>query len=110
MIIFSVALCLCFQSIILNVDRSRSFYVLSWINEGKVLVKTDGDYYLSGVVSSEGASLDSIKQRLVEQNDRGLIEIKGNKVILTKLGTLFFISAEKLANLYNLQGWKLNRH
>ena len=110
LIIFSLALCLCFQSIILNVDRSRSFYVLSWINQGKVLVKNDGDYYLSGVVSSERESLDAIKQRLVEQRDRGLIEIKGDRVVLTKLGTFFYISAEKLAYLYDLKGWKLNRN
>ncbi len=109
LIILSIALCLCFQSLILNIDRSRSFYALSWVSQGKVLVKSDGGFDLRGVMSSESTNLEAINQRLVEQESRGLIEISNDEVRLTKVGIVLFVFAEKIADIYDLQGWNQNR-
>jgi hypothetical protein len=104
LIVFTVA-----QASILNIDRSRSFYVLAWVQEGKVLV-TGNQIDLSKVVSAEASSMTSIQTRLIEQSQRGLVTIKEGKYSLTKKGSLVLRISDLIAGVFKLELWAKNRN
>ncbi len=104
LIVFTVA-----QASILNIDRSRSFYVLAWVQEGKVLV-TGNQIDLSKVVSAEASSMTSIQARLIEQSQRGLVTIKEGKYSLTKKGILVLRISDLIAGVFKLELWAKNRN
>jgi hypothetical protein len=94
---------------VMNVDRSRSFYVLSWVENNKIETTTNGELILN-VESPEKFNIVSIKERLNEQSSRGLIEFRDNSYFLTWRGRLTFNMAETLAAFYKLDGWLKNRN
>lgn len=92
---------------LLNVDRSRSFYVLSWVDQGRVTVE-NGQIILE-VKSKESADIAGVDLRLKEQAERGLIR-EGNGVYkVTNLGKLTLRIANLLAKLFNLTNWEANK-
>ena len=96
-------------STILNIDRSRSFYVLAWT--GKNLISIDkNDYNLSGVQSDESLGHTGIEIRINEQISRKLIARDRNRLYLTKSGQIYLKVAQKLSDLYRLDYWKRNNH
>ena len=94
---------------VMNVDRSRSFYVLSWVEKKAIKVTDDGKLILN-VNSPEKFNLVSIKARLDEQSTRGLIEFRDQSYFLTWRGRLTLMIAEFLAAFYKLDGWFKNRN
>lgn len=94
---------------VMNVDRSRSFYVLSWVERRAIEVTDDGQLVLN-VNSPEKFNLISIKERLDEQSSRGLIEFRDQSYFLTWRGRLTLSMAEFLAAFYKLDGWFKNRN
>jgi|LakMenE18May11ns_1017448.scaffolds.fasta_scaffold9338412_1 hypothetical protein len=96
------------QTFILNIDRSRSTYVLSWVDQGLVSKSESGSFITSGILSKENSNELGTIQRLRENVDRGLISVKGEKVQLTLAGSLLLQICEGTANLFDLQGWKTN--
>lgn len=96
-------------SSILNIDRSRSFYVLSWVKDGNVHIKDNG-LVLTGVKSHEALDVDAIDSRLNEQISRGLINKLNGDYELTLRGSLMVKIADILSILFKLQGWNENKH
>lgn len=94
---------------LVNVDRSRSLYVLSWVENKKIETTADGELILN-VKSSEKFNLVSIKERLDEQSSRGLIKFRDQSYFLTWRGRLTLNMAETLAAFYKLDGWFKNRN
>jgi hypothetical protein len=97
-----------FANVILNVDRSRSFYVLSWVRYEKITLK-NGNLDYSLVQSTEKNSYEAITQRLKEQTERGLIRVS-DKCELTVRGKMTVHISDFLANAFSLEGWKSNNH
>jgi hypothetical protein len=103
LIIFSMA-----QATILNIDRSRSFYLLAWVQEGKVALVEDG-VNLSQVISGEANSTTSIHDRVIEQSQRGLIALEGEDYRLTKKGKVVLWISELVGKVFKLEYWAANR-
>lgn len=92
---------------LLNVDRSRSFYVLSWVDQGRVFVE-NGQIILE-VKSAESADIAGVDLRLKEQDQRGLIR-EGNGIYkVTNTGKLTLWIANLLAKVFNLTNWEANK-
>jgi hypothetical protein len=100
------------QYTVLAVDRSRSFYVLSWVEKGWFNY-AGGSLNLDptvvrGDIDLDTDNLEPIQQRIDEQISRRLIEIKGEKIQLTPVGELFLSTSNLTATLFNLKNWKTN--
>lgn len=104
----SIFFCFGASVTLLNIDRSRSFYVLSWVDAGVVsgsISKPD----LKNVKSLEKIDVNAISQRLSEQSQRGLISVSNNEFSLTIGGRILVTLSKSLSNLFKLNGWNLNR-
>jgi hypothetical protein len=95
------------QTQFINVDRSRSFYVLSWVDQG--LVQTEnGKLLFDKNCSLEMTNLNGISLRIDEQLARGFLVQKENRFHLTILGKTQLRISEQLAKLLNLGNWDQN--
>ncbi len=94
---------------LVNIDRSRSFYVLSWIQESAVY-RVDSNLDLNKVASKERLNLDAIQLRVDEQVSRGLVFLDGNKYQLTGLGKMYLSAANTAAKIYKLENWVKNQN
>lgn len=92
---------------LLNVDRSRSFYVLSWVEQGRVSVE-NGQIILK-VQSTESADIAGVDLRLMEQEQRGLIQESNGIYKVTNMGKLTLMVANHLAKIFNLINWEVNK-
>jgi len=92
------------QSVFLNIDRSRSFYVLSWIQNNH-LTYVNREIDLSRVKSQEKANESAIRDRINEQLSRGYLIESQSGVQLSKRGLLALTASNHLAELFNLNGW-----
>jgi len=92
---------------LVNIDRSRSFYLLAWTDQGKVR-ESSLQLDLGMVMSKENQNIEAIEKRLYEQVSRGLISINDNVYYLTDSGKVYLFISSNLANWFDLQNWKLN--
>ena len=90
-----------------NIERSRSFYLLSWISQNKIQIN-NGVLNLDLVNSSERLNPQAILDRLAEQQVRGYISVTNNSYSLTKRGKSMLWIAQQTAKLFKLEGWKKN--
>jgi hypothetical protein len=104
----SVSLVMLLNLVILNVDRSRSFYVLNWVNQNQIVLE-QGVLNLDNVISKEKSSKEAINVRLEEQINRGLILKKEGELSLSRSGEIVLRIAEVVATVFNLQQWKDNK-
>lgn len=94
---------------LMNIDRSRSFYVLNWIDKDKLYFERNN--LVSKVASQEANEIDAIEQRVFEHQSRGLLNIENSgKITLTLMGKLTLKISNFFANVFSLQGWFLNRN
>jgi len=100
------------QNSLVNIDRSRSFYVLSWINQELIVIGTPANsgIDLTLVESPEKMNKPAISQRITEQIQRGNVEITSQTARLTWQGKLILQLANFLANKFHLFGWYQNNH
>jgi hypothetical protein len=96
------------QTFILNVDRSRSTYVLSWVDKGYVMSDDTGNLFTEGILSKENSYELGTVQRVRENIDRGLMKVDGENVRLTFVGHILLNICEGTANIFDLKGWKMN--
>jgi hypothetical protein len=92
---------------LLNIDRSRSYFILEWIecSPSKELLLVQ-----SKVGATFGAGeIKAFDLRLVEQETRGFISREGNNVNLTRMGSTLFKFSEISAGAFNLSGWEANK-
>ena len=92
------------QAQILNIDRSRSFYVLSWVDKGLISLK-NSKIVFQKECSNEMMNPEAIKIRLLEQSNRGYISQSGHNFHLTFLGSLQLLIAKNLATVFDLNNW-----
>ncbi len=97
------------QGTLLNIDRSRSLYVLSWVHFHEISY-VNKKPSLDDVISPEAEVWEAISQRIDEHISRGLIENKGKKISLTPRGEFYYEVADILADIYSLDGWKQNKY
>ena len=96
------------QSSLLNIDRSRSFYVLAWVDQAKV-IKDNEKIVLLDIFSEEGIALKPIQDRVLEQEKRGLLTVNDEIYTLTQRGRFVLWFANHLGRIYNLTMWDKNR-
>lgn len=95
------------QMVLLNIDRSRSYYVIGWVHAGNVGVKNDL-YTYDDVVSFEKKNIEASDMRIREQIDRGVMVKIGDSVKLTFTGAAMYQTAEILSKVFSLENWKEN--
>ncbi len=96
-------------STLLNIDRSRSFYVLAWVKHGEIRITDDG-LDLSYIVSDERKNPEAIRLRIIEQENRGLVTLNSQGYYsLTQKGEYLFEFSDFLASIYKLNGWESNK-
>ena len=93
---------------LVNVDRSRSFYVLSWVDNGSIS-SSDGELNFQ-IKSSEASDINGVALRLKEQIGRGLVQEVNGRYQLTPTGDLYISVANFLADLYRLENWDANKN
>ena len=98
------------QAFVLNVDRSRTTYVLAWIDKGFVSTTVTGEIQVNGVSSPENQNVEGSVQRIEENIERGLVKVEGERVSLTTTGNLLLKIIQITANLFRLEGWHKNNH
>lgn len=88
---------------VLNIDRSRSFYLLKWVsiagNTGTSTADIAEKYNLTG------QDFIDIRQRIEEQKESGSITEVDGKLKLTFLGKLIVNISTFTANFANLSGY-----
>jgi hypothetical protein len=102
-VVLSLAVSLVLNLSILNIDRSRSFYVLSWIKNKSISI--DENRLLINIQSLEGRNRQAVIQRITEARSRGLLHSTTEEIKLTTLGEVFFFGSNQIAEFYNLSGW-----
>ena len=96
------------QFTFLNIDRSRSYYVLSWVENNKLSYDDDG-ILISKIASYEGLNSASTEYRLDEQISRKLVRKNGNELSLTLVGKAIYHMSNVLSKIYMLKGWEANK-
>jgi hypothetical protein len=95
------------QDTILNIDRSRSFYLLSWVERGTVKVNEQG-IDLTLIKSNEKINLVEIQVRLLEQEQRHLIKMGASSYQLTDRGKILNFGVKILSKVFSLDNWERN--
>jgi len=97
------------QGTLLNIDRSRSLYILSWAHNNSINF-VQGSLDLKLVKSSERLVPDAILQRIEEHTERGLMKKEDNQIVLTRRGEFYFQIANQLSKMFSLTGWEENKN
>lgn len=97
------------QFSLVNIDRSRSFYVLSWANQNKVFDSKNG-IGLVGVQSPEKLNSLAIQIRVDEQIEKKLLKNDSDRIKPTMAGKILILIADTLAKLFNLENWESNKN
>jgi hypothetical protein len=96
------------QYSVLTVDRSRSLYVLQWVQDGRILMN-NGNVVILGNKKPEMKVIPAVAQRIEENKFRGLITKQSNGLQqLTALGKVHLTLAQVFAKFFNLKGWYEN--
>lgn len=98
---------LVFPYSLVNIDRSRSLYVLSWVDLNQVCVKS-GETIVN-VRSPESIAMVAISLRLQEHELRGLVIEKNGCFQITRNGKFILGLANLLAQIFKLENWELNK-
>jgi hypothetical protein len=107
-LILGLAISFLLNSILLNIDRSRSFYVLSWVQNNQIeIISTPTKLQIK---SRESASLDAVLQRVEENQTRGLISKDSNGLHLTRAGEFLLVTSNVLAQVFVLKNWEENKN
>jgi hypothetical protein len=91
-------------TLVLNIDRSRSVFVLKWVNELSVsrVVNVDDIYKYKQLGPSD---VSAVSQRLNEQEQMRILKKVGSGYELTRFGKLFIKTAFLLAKILSLKGF-----
>lgn len=92
------------SSSLINVDRSRSIFVLKWISSSQELGISESELALKHQESGIGTT--AISQRVREQIQIGTVAIESNKLHLTLRGRVILRISFILSDLANLKGFK----
>jgi len=90
---------------LLNIDRSRSVYVLKWVSESSTSFESVTVSSLATVHELSGNDVSAFKMRLSEQTELGFLHESNGAYRLTIMGSVFIWFAERIARLANLRGY-----
>lgn len=107
-LIIFLAVSFLINALLLNIDRSRSFYVLSWVANGQISVLPDENDFK--IKSLESLNASGVYQRVEENKARGFITIKGDEYALTFAGKVFLDFTNLIATTYKLKNWEINKY
>jgi hypothetical protein len=96
-----------YSSTLINIDRSRSFYVLGWVYNHKIEI-VNNEIDLSSVKSSEKINVQAINQRVNEHIKRKIIRMEDSRLVLTNLGVVIVKLSNITSYIFNLEGWANN--
>ena len=91
---------------LLNIDRSRSIYLLKWISVSQSSALTPKLFIDSHAQSEQ--DIRDLTQRLHEQEALGSVSLDSNSLNLTLLGQYIVTSSYFLAKFENLNGFNSN--
>ena len=94
-------------STIVNIDRSRSFYIIAWVYENEVK-QSNLQVDFTEVLSSEKKNSNGMSERLQEQIARGFIRNEGSMLKLTLKGAILYEISSGMASIFHLEGWFRN--
>lgn len=97
------------QFTLLNIDRSRSFFLIAWVDQGKIEMTNSG-YSFAKVSSPERLNHNGMVQRVDEQISRGILKKHTDRLELTTKGRIVLETSKFLAREYKLTGWISNSH
>jgi hypothetical protein len=83
-----------------NIDRSKSFYILFWVENNKISISEGNETYLK--------DFPKIKSRINEYDftqRRGLISSGNGELVLTKTGKFILLTSDLLGRSFRLNGW-----
>ena len=89
--------------ITLNVDRSRSFYLVKWVAES-----SDTGTTLQEISKSKNFSPEDIKdfrQRINEQKESGTLKVENGQIKVTFLGSVVVAVSRFFAKFASLEGY-----
>jgi hypothetical protein len=91
---------------LLNIDRSRSVYLLKWVSVSEKSELTSQEF----IESRANSNLDvqDLTQRLNEQKSIRTISIDDDQIKLTPLGTIIVWTSNFAGSFQNLKGYKSN--
>ena len=91
---------------LLNIDRSRSVYLLKWVSISEQSELTSQEF----IGSRANSKLDvrDLTQRLNEQKSIGTISIRGDRIELTTMGRFIVRLSNFASSFQNLKGYNSN--
>ena len=91
---------------LLNIDRSRSVYLLKWVSVSEKS-KLNPQEFIDSRAKSE-LDVQDLTQRLSEQESIRTISIHADKIELTLLGRFIVWTSNFVGSFQNLKGYKSN--
>lgn len=91
---------------LLNIDRSRSIYLLKWISVSESSILTPNAFIDSHAQSEQ--DIRDLTQRLHEQEALGSVSLDSDSLKLTALGRIIVTSSYFLAKFESLDGFNSN--
>ena len=91
---------------LLNIDRSRSIYLLKWISVSESSTLTPKVFIKSHAQSDQ--DIRDLTQRLHEQEALGSVSLESDSLKLTSLGQIIVTSSYFLAKFESLDGFNSN--
>ena len=89
-----------------NIDRSKSFYVLYWIEKYESNYQPSNPEFLGNIPELETRISEyDFNQRVQEHQIRGLVAQKGSQLKLTGMGKMILRVSEIIAKYFRLTGW-----
>jgi hypothetical protein len=97
---------ICLTQVFVNIDRSKSFHILYWIENNEIDYNLTNLTFLDKVpdIKSRTNEFDFI-QRVQEHKIRGLVTQKGKQISLTSAGEIILKISDLCAKYFRLKGW-----
>ena len=90
--------------LLLNIDRSRSFFLLKWVaSSGSNGITVKEIQEQKGLSETD---LAAVKQRIQEQDQSGFIIVKNEKIYISREGKILVFIFRNLASIENLKGYE----
>jgi hypothetical protein len=96
---------LIFVLLLINIDRSRSTYVIAWIKFGWVKIVNEQFQYNKKILNIE-SNTAMLDQRILEHKSRKILRITHNEIELLFLGKTIYALANIMSKVFNLVNWK----
>jgi hypothetical protein len=96
---------LIFVLLLINIDRSRSTYVIAWTKFGWVKIVNKKFQYNEKILNIE-SNTAMLDQRILEHKSRKILRITDNEIELLFLGKTIYALANIMSKVFNLVNWK----